>query len=404
MVKCSNWAPGPATRRALEAGEEIGPNFEALVAPPPAMSKAAKKNAKRSEKREAAAAHRQMETAAAAQQQEAAAAQLRHEATAAARQQEAAAAQRQVTAAQRQMYAEQQKQPIESPEQQRAQLRWPRRKFVPLRHEQEIVKVLVRHKQERGMMRDWPEARIREVRGAASRLDISLDQALSLRRHHIRNNHRCPNQEQVVQLGTEAQIRAAADLFEEAVAAHLDASGVSYLSEAQQRERNGEERPMPPTPDFLLPSPLAITGGPEALEASWTHPWRRDASDGQLYTFADFQHYYGADADRMWAAAQPRTGHAGGPLHWIEVKHYYGASTIPMDGKSAAGKLFGVVDKYVRRFGPGAIVLCEGCGEWLAAELEARGALVLDALPLDLSRVQKQMSTWCAGPGGELLP
>ena len=58
------------------------------------------------------------------------------------------------------------------------------------------------------------------------------------------------------------------------------------------------------------------------------------------------------------------------------------------------GRLCAVVDKYVRSFGPGAIILGPGCGEALAAALEARGALVLDSLPLDLSRVHAQMSTW----------
>ena len=249
-------------------------------------------------------------------------------------------------------------------------------------------------------MRDQPASRIREVRDAASRLDITLDQALSIRRHHIRNHHRCPNQEQVVQLGTEAQIRAAAELFEQAVAAHLTAAGVPYLTEAAQRARNGAARPMP-TPDFLLPTPLTLRE-PEALAASWTAEWRRD-SDGQLYTHADFMQYYAADGDRAWAAAG-RPSAALAALHWIEAKHYFGPSTIPMDGKSAAGKLLGIADKYVRLFGAGAMVLCEGCGEWLAAELEARGVVVLDALPLDMRRVQQQMATWCAGSGGELLP
>ena len=293
---------------------------------------------------------------------------------------------------------------IDVPEQDSATqvaLQWPRRKFVPLLAEQSIVKVMLRHKKERGMMRAQPADRVREVRDACSRLDVTFEQALSIRRHHVRNNCKAPNQEQVVQLGTEVQIREAADLFEEAIAAHLASAGVAYLTEAAQRARNGDQPR--PTPDFLLPSPVTIQQ-PEALAASWTHEWRRDASDGGMYTQADFNQYYAADGDAMWAAAQPRAPHLGGPLHWIEVKHYYGPSTIPMNGKSAAGKLFAVVDKYVRLFGPGALVLCEGCGEALAAELEARGALVLDSLPLDLSLVQQQMSTWCAGPGGELLP
>lgn len=45
MPKCSNWAPGPATRRAMENGEEVGVVVEFNPGKP--MSKAAKKNAKR---------------------------------------------------------------------------------------------------------------------------------------------------------------------------------------------------------------------------------------------------------------------------------------------------------------------------------------------------------------------
>ena len=50
MPKCSNWAPGPATRRAIENGEEIGPVI-AEFNPGKPMSKAAKKNARRRENR-----------------------------------------------------------------------------------------------------------------------------------------------------------------------------------------------------------------------------------------------------------------------------------------------------------------------------------------------------------------
>lgn len=59
------------------------------------------------------------------------------------------------------------------------------------------------------------------------------------------------------------------------------------------------------------------------------------------------------------------------------------------DGKSAIGKLLQTVDKYVALFGPGAIVFAYGCGEALAATLEARGALVLDAAPLDMRTVHE---------------
>ena len=376
----------------------IGPPPVVLVPPQPQLSKAAKKNAKRREKRDAAA-QEQTEEKPALQQH---------------------SSLEQHLASQNGAVDDPETRPcvpsqdsVDDPEtcaRQEAgtQVRWPRRKFVPLAAEQHMMCVLLQHKKERGMMRAQPPFRILEVRDACNRNDVTMDQALSLRRHHIRNNHKCPNQEQVVELGTEVQIREAAALFEEAIANHLDAAGVSYLTEAAQRTLKKSLGQQRPTPDFLLPTPLTVREA-EALEASWTHQWRCDASDGVMYTQAEFVQYYARDGERAWAAAQHRAAHPGGPLHWIEAKHFFGPSTIRMDGKSAAGKLVAVVDKYVRLFGPGAIVFSEGCGEALAAELEARGALVLDSTPLDLGRVHQQMATWCAGPafppyGGELLP
>lgn len=288
---------------------------------------------------------------------------------------------------------------------------WPRKKFVPLDVEQSILPVLLPTKAEFGMMCLQNAHRVEAIRAECSRLGLPMDSALSLRKHHIRKNHKGRN-ENALQLGTQKDIAEAAELFEGAIAAHLTAGGIGFLREDAQRAMNTSttpsqpDAPKPPsipTPDFLLTAPMAIEW-PELLEASWTQELRID-SDGVHYTEDEFTLEY-RDGGRAWAAAVPRAAHAGGPLHWVEAKHYYGASTIPMDNRSAVGKLFTVVDKYVSRFGPGAICLGVGCSEPLAAALEARGALVLDQSPLDMGAVDEQMRTWCcaARESGELLP
>jgi hypothetical protein len=257
------------------------------------------------------------------------------------------------------------------------------------------------------MMRAQPAPRVLQIRASCDRLGVPLRTALSLRRHHINMNHRGRSAD-VMQLGSQADLLASATPFEEAIAEHLRGVGVAYIGEAEQKARAGTGRGVS-TPDFLLRSPLTIRTTPDALDEASRAEYRRDASDGLLYTEKEFADFY-RDGGRAWVAnAPPRaSAHASGSgatvINWVEAKWFYGASTVPMDGKSAVGKLHAVVDKYVRQFGPGALVLGHGCGAPLAAELEARGALVLDSSPLDLTAVHAQMATWCAGESGELLP
>jgi len=44
------------------------------------------------------------------------------------------------------------------------------------------------------------------------------------------------------------------------------------------------------------------------------------------------------------------------------------------------------------------------CGAELASKLVREGVLVLDATPLDMTKVQAQQATWCADAAGRLLP
>jgi hypothetical protein len=92
---------------------------------------------------------------------------------------------------------------------------------------------------------------------------------------------------------------------------------------------------------------------------------------------------------------------------WVEAKMFYGASTIPQDGGSAVGCLAKTARKYVRAYGPGAMVFAYGCGDRLARELEDLGVLALDcgcSDAVDLAPVEGHQRTWCANPDGEILP
>jgi len=84
---------------------------------------------------------------------------------------------------------------------------------------------------------------------------------------------------------------------------------------------------------------------------------------------------------------------------------FYGASTIPMDGKSAVGSLVKTARKYVRLHGPGAMLFMHGYGEGLASILEAEGVLCLDCSGMvDLRAVEVHQRRWCADRQGNILP
>lgn len=225
-------------------------------------------------------------------------------------------------------------------------LEWPCCVFVPVATERALLPILLRALQERGMMSSHPAWRMREIEGACARLGVSLETALSLRRHHIQLRQRgVPGS--LLALGSDAEIKAQASAFERAIATYLDARGVSYVDEAAHAAHNletyGRSRP---TPDFWLTTPITL---------------------------------------RIFGSGEADSR----PLHWIEAKHFYAADSVSSgDGKSAVGRVLQTVEKYVALYGPGAIVFAYGCGEALGAAIEARGAIVLDATPLDMRAVQ----------------
>ena len=65
-----------------------------------------------------------------------------------------------------------------------------------------------------------------------------------------------------LQLGTYDNIRQAAALFEDAIAAALKKARVSYWSEEEQKEHiqkhKQPDEPFPPTPDFILKKPVLL--------------------------------------------------------------------------------------------------------------------------------------------------
>jgi hypothetical protein len=112
----------------------------------------------------------------------------------------------------------------------------------------------------------------------------------------------------------------------------------------------------------------------------------------------------------------------------MEMKMFYGASTIPPDNKSAVGCILSTARKYVRVHGPGAMVFLYGYGEQLGQQLEKIGVIPLDCnhfylhdyyksndndnpggenpydRAINLDAVIQHQRTWCANRDGEILP
>jgi hypothetical protein len=91
----------------------------------------------------------------------------------------------------------------------------------------------------------------------------------------------------------------------------------------------------------------------------------------------------------------------------IEVKMFYGASTIAQNNRSAVGCLLQTARKYVKLHGPGAMVFIYGCGDQLTTELNNEHVMVLDCSSKDtvqLDGVDAHMRTYCCDSTGELMP
>jgi hypothetical protein len=241
---------------------------------------------------------------------------------------------------------------------------------VPIASEEVMIHVLVkRGKKERGMIKDQPPFRLAQIRKKLEQAapGLRLDQALSLRRHHIRllNPYRSMS---VLRLGDEKDIMDSAEIFERVVETFLKEKSIAFFNDKEQRAKFPQNKY---TPDFLLPTPIDLK--------------KIRQLDG--------------DGNNRQILEERR-------IHWIEVKMFYGASTIPAGTKGAVGNILPKVSKYVDAFGQGAIVFMHGCGDQLAEELSAVGVTPLcgAAIPNRLmKRVWRHQRAWCA-KGGSILP
>ena len=244
-----------------------------------------------------------------------------------------------------------------------------------------LKQVMKYGKKERGMFRTKPAWVVERVGQLCRHNGIDLIQALSLRRTHMNLLNPMMGMHNL-QLGSNDNVRASAALFEEAVEDYLHAQDVPFITEEEQqrahKEENGINTPHPPTPDFIFPQPIRLR-----------------------YTMTgDGAAAGGASSSSSTAGDSPSM-----PLiNFLEVKMFYGASSVPDETRNAVGLIMPKLKRYVELYGPGAIVFSFGCGEQLAEKLANIGVVALDARPLDLSRVEEHQRTWCADDNGRILP
>mmetsp|Transcript_2199 Transcript_2199/g.4040 ORF Transcript_2199/g.4040 Transcript_2199/m.4040 type:complete len:342 (-) Transcript_2199:115-1140(-) len=224
--------------------------------------------------------------------------------------------------------------------------------------EEALLPLLLRYGvKERGMMFRQHYSRIKTIKNACKQYKINLDQALSMRRTHMKLLN--PNVQDISRLGLGklGDVRQSAELFEQAVATYLKQNRIRFYTESDQRAMAQEKgQAPPPTPDFLLKDSITL-----------------DSSSSQ-------------------------------PINWIEAKMFYAASTIPDGSNNAVGCLLQTARRYVQTYGPGAFVFSFGYGMRMKSVLEAEGVIVLDSRPLNLRRMREHQRSWCANDRGQILP
>jgi len=239
--------------------------------------------------------------------------------------------------------------------QDRAVLPWgPAHNTPTVEAEETLLPLLFKFgKKERGMMKKQHYLRVKAIKEKCHEQGIRLDQALSMRRTHMMLLN--PQVQSVSQLGLgkPEDIRTCSAIFEDSVGAYLQRHGIKFYTEEAQKEMVQKGEKTPPTPDFLLKETIHL--------------------DSKA-------------------------------VNWVEAKMFYGASTIPNDTKNAVGGLLRSATKYVDRYGPGAFVFSFGYGSQLKHALEEKGALALDARPLNLQKMKEHQLSWCANDRGQILP
>ena len=227
---------------------------------------------------------------------------------------------------------------------------------VPLDAEAGILPALL--KSNHGMMCSQPRWRIEKVRKLCIEFGVDLSAALSLRRLHIKSQKPKWYTMERCGLGRQRDIDECAEIFEQDVESVLKSLDIPFLCEHFQKNHHKKHFPnfmTPPTPDFIL----------------------------QRTVFVD--------------SIQ---------IRWIEVKMFYGASTLVEQSlkTSAVGSLIHRAEKYVKFYGPGAFVFAYGCGMKVKEMLKQRHVIVLDPSLIPVERMRDHQKRWCANEDGEILP
>jgi hypothetical protein len=151
---------------------------------------------------------------------------------------------------------------------------------IPVATEEALLPLLLHwKKKERNMFRQQPPFRLPRLQRLCHSLHVPLITALSLRRHHIKQNHPFKSMEKLG-LGCSDDIRASADMLERAVADALRCHHtVAFFDEAEQKAHIDKYRrtnpdnagAFPPTPDFILQRPVRVK----------TYQTRKNNKDGR---------------------------------------------------------------------------------------------------------------------------
>ena len=197
-----------------------------------------------------------------------------------------------------------------------ARLEWGPPELIADAAEREALGTLLHWPNETGMVRDQPSFHQRKILAYCERYGWSLLSACSLRRLHVKfRNFRLHDGR--LRLGSSVNKTLAATCFEYVVEIHLKKLGVTYLTEKQQRQRSTGRG----TPDFLLDPPIPLSSlHPGDWAAGAAPRRRRRRTSGE-----EEEEEEGEEAE-------------GEPLcHFIEVKHFYGAGSLPFDGTKHKG-------------------------------------------------------------------
>jgi len=243
--------------------------------------------------------------------------------------------------------------------------------IIPVESENTLLPTLLPWgDKERGMIRNHPPFRVSDLQWSCRTNVMHLEQALSLRRHHIKLLNPLVRNMTKLGLGSNIDIRDTDNYFEIALMKYLKKSGIPFRTEEDKRRRFFEDskvgNSMQLSPDFMLTNPINLTT-------------LQPANEGSTIT----EH---------------------GKINWIEAKMFYGASTIPDGTSNDVGAILRTAKTYVKNYGPGAFVFAYGCGSKLRGQLKDLGISVLDSHPLNLKEMENHQRGWCANKNGAILP